>query len=108
MKATQFIAALVSAGAFATIGTATAQVAGSLPGATKDTVKALPPFEYTKDTAQRDAFIAKTEAELAKAREDISAQQKKADAAAGDAKASLDKKIGALQLDMKAAESKLA
>ena len=79
-----------------------------MAGATKESVKALPTFEYTNERADRSAFIAQADRDISKGKADIAALQKKADAAGADAKAALNGQIAALQLDLKAAEGKLA
>ncbi len=79
-----------------------------MPGATPASIKALPAFEYAKDSAQREAFLASADEEIAKAKADIAALQKRAGAASADAKAALDTQITALQPELKAAEAKLA
>jgi sporulation protein YlmC with PRC-barrel domain len=79
-----------------------------MAGATKDSLKAMPPFDYTPDTAARDKFVAATEQDIAKAKEAVAELEKKAAAAAGDAKVKLDQQNAALKLDLKAAEDKFA
>jgi sporulation protein YlmC with PRC-barrel domain len=78
-----------------------------MPGATKDTIKAMPQFDYANDTAKRDQFIAATEKDIAKGKAKVADLEKKAAAATADAKAKLDLQITALQVDVKSAEGKL-
>lgn len=82
-----------------------------MPGATKDTVKAMTPFTYatnTADNSQRDAFVAAADKDIAKGKAKVSELEKKAGAAATDAKAKLDTEITVLKADLTAAEAKLA
>ena len=78
-----------------------------MPGATKDIVKGLPRFEYARSTAKRDEFVAKTELDLKKAKNEITAMQNKAAAGTSEAKAALDMKIGVSQQELKDTEAKL-
>lgn len=79
-----------------------------MTGATKDVVKSMPAFNYANDTSRRDAFVAATDKDIAKAKADITALEKKASTEAGDVKAKLDQQVAAVKLDLKAAEDKLA
>jgi hypothetical protein len=80
----------------------------TLPGATKNIVKAMPAFDYASDTTQRDLFAASAKEDLAKAKTKIADLKKKASAATTDAKAKLDKQAEGLNSDLKVAEDKLA
>ena len=79
-----------------------------LPGATKDSIKAMPGFDYAVDTTSREQFLATADAELAKARTKLAELEKQASTAAADAKVKLDAQIASLKVDMKEAEAKLA
>jgi len=79
-----------------------------MPGATKDTIKALPAFDYSNDSARRDHFIAAADADVAKGKAKIEELEKKASVAAADAKVKLDGQITALRVDLATAEGKLA
>ena len=78
-----------------------------MAGATKDTIKAMPAFDYASDTAQRDRFIAATDSDIAKAKGKLTDLQKKAAEASADAKTKLDAQVAELKVDLKAAEDKL-
>lgn len=78
-----------------------------MAGATKDTIKAMPAFDYASDTAQRDRFIAAADSDIAKAKAKLVDLQKKASEATADAKTKLDAQVAALKVDVKAAEDKL-
>jgi len=78
-----------------------------MPGATKDNVKAMPEFAYADDSARRKQFIAAADADLAKARTQVDAMQKKASLAAADTKTKIDTQVAAVQVDLKAADDKL-
>ena len=78
-----------------------------MAGATQDTIKSMPPFEYANDSARRDKFVAAADQDIAKAKTKLAELQKSATTASGDAKAKLDQQIVGLQLDLKSAEAKL-
>jgi sporulation protein YlmC with PRC-barrel domain len=86
------------------------EVAGKLvmAGATKETIKAMPVFDYAIDTTQRDKFVASAESDIAKGRTKLADLEKKASTAAADAKARIDLQIAAVKGDVKSAEEKLA
>jgi sporulation protein YlmC with PRC-barrel domain len=109
---------IVGAGGFVGIGrhdvaipvTQIQDKAGKLvmTGATKDTIKGMPAFEYVTDTTKRDAFVAAADKDIAKGKAAVASLEKKAGAAATDAKAGIDVDITALQSDVKSAEAKLS
>jgi sporulation protein YlmC with PRC-barrel domain len=78
-----------------------------MAGATKDTIKAMPAFDYASDTAQRDRFIAAADSDIAKAKAKLVDLQKKASEATADAKTKLDVQVAELKVDLKTAEDKL-
>ena len=78
-----------------------------MPGATKETLKSLPEFNYADDTARRDRFVAAADRDIAEGKVRVSELEKKASTAATDAKARIDLQISALQVDLKSAEAKL-
>jgi PRC-barrel domain len=78
-----------------------------MPGATPETLKAMPEFAYANDTAKRDRFIAAADNDIAQGKAKVADLQKQAGAAATDAKAKLDLQITALTLELKSAEAKL-
>jgi sporulation protein YlmC with PRC-barrel domain len=78
-----------------------------MAGATKDTIKSMPPFDYADDSARRNQFVAAAEQDVAKAKAKLADLQKKTATATGDTKAKLDQQIVGLQLDLKSAEAKL-
>lgn len=79
-----------------------------LPGASKDSIKAMPEFTYAIDTSKRDAFIAASDQEIAKGKTAVASLEKKSAGAAADAKAKIELDITALKADLKSAEAKLA
>jgi sporulation protein YlmC with PRC-barrel domain len=79
-----------------------------MAGATKDSIKAMPEFTYATDTTKRDAFVAAADKDIAKGKAAVAGLEKKAGAAAADAKAKIDADITALQSDVKSAEAKLS
>lgn len=79
----------------------------TMPGATKDVIKAMAKFDYAADTSTRDKFIANAEKDMAKARDKITEYEKKASSATGDARVKMDQQMVNLRQDLKAAEDKL-
>lgn len=61
-----------------------------MSGATKDTIKSMPEFTYATDTTKRDHFVAAADKDIAKGKAKITDLEKKAGAAATDAKAKID------------------
>jgi sporulation protein YlmC with PRC-barrel domain len=81
-----------------------------MAGATKEMVKSMPQFTYatqTPDTSKRDAFVAAADKDIAKGKAKVTELEKKAGAAATDAKAKMNQEITLLQGDLKTAEAKL-
>jgi sporulation protein YlmC with PRC-barrel domain len=79
-----------------------------LAGATKEVVMAMPRFDYSTDTARRDAFVASFQQDIAAAKTKVAAMETKAAAATGEAKTRLDQELAALKQDTKAVEDKVA
>jgi sporulation protein YlmC with PRC-barrel domain len=79
-----------------------------MAGVTKDMIKAMPAFDYADHNVKRDQFVAAAEKDIAKAKAKIVELEKKAGAAAAEAKAGIELKITALKGDVKAAEAKLS
>lgn len=109
---------IVGAGGFVGIGrhdvaipiTQIQDKAGKLvmAGATTDTIKGMPGFTYATDTTKRDAFVAAADKDIAKGKAAVASLEKKAGAAAADAKTKIAADITVLQSDVKSAEAKLA
>lgn len=79
-----------------------------MAGATKDTIKSMPPFDYASDTTRRSQFVAAAEQDIALGQKKLADLQKRAGTAASDAKVSLDKQVADLDGDLKAAQGKLS
>lgn len=79
-----------------------------LPGATKDSVSAMPQFFYAVDTAKRDQLVAGAQKDVALAREKVLDLQKKSATAVGEMKVKLDENIAALEQNVKAVDARLA
>jgi hypothetical protein len=79
-----------------------------LPTATKESIKAMPAFDYTSDTTKRDQFVAAADKDIAKARDKMAELDKKAGEAAADLKAKLAKQSAAIKTEVTAAEAKVA
>jgi sporulation protein YlmC with PRC-barrel domain len=115
-KAVSYV--IVGAGGFVGIGrhdvaipvTQIQDKAGKLvmAGATKDTIKGMPGFIYATDTTRREAFVAAADKDIARGKAAVVSLEKKAGAAAADAKTRIDADITVLQSDVKSAEAKLA
>ena len=78
-----------------------------MAGATSDSVKAMPEFTYSNDTATRDRFIAAADKDIAQGKVKVADLEKKAGAAATEAKTKLDAQITTLRGDVTSAETKL-
>ena len=110
--------AIIAAGGFVGIGSHDVAISVSLleeqsgrlvmPGATKDSIRALPHFEYASSTSRRDAFISKTELDLTRARDEIAVLHKKADAGSVDFKTALEAKINASQVELDSTTARLS
>lgn len=79
-----------------------------MPKASKELVKAMPAFEYAKDSSRRDQFVSNAEQDISKAKARIEELKKSAEAQKGDARNKIDTQIGTLQNDVQAAEDRLA
>lgn len=79
-----------------------------MPGATKEALKALAPFNYASDTTRRDRFVAEADRGIASAKQEMAVLDKKASKAAGDVKAKLDRQNENLRVDLRSAEDKLS
>jgi hypothetical protein len=109
---------IVGAGGFVGIGrhdvavpvTQIQEKAGKLvmAGATRDTIRDLPEFVYATPAAQRDAFMAGADKDIAKGRAAVATLEKKAGVAAADDRARINVDLGAVEADLKAAEARVA
>jgi sporulation protein YlmC with PRC-barrel domain len=80
----------------------------TLPGATKDALKAMPAFVYAKADTQRQQTEDQAGRDIAKGQSALVDVQKRATAATGEAKAKLDTKASTLQQDIKTTQERLA
>lgn len=78
-----------------------------LKGATKESIKQMPKFEYAPKTANREAFVASAEQDIQKGKEKLADLNKKALAEKSDMKAKINAEIVELQQQIKNAEAKL-
>ena len=78
-----------------------------LKGATKESIKQMPKFEYAPKTAKRDAFVANAEQEIQKGKDKLAELNKKASAEKIEMKAKMQTEIASLQQHIKDAEAKL-
>lgn len=79
-----------------------------MAGATKDTIKSMPAFNYASDSARRDQFVSAAEQDIELGQKKLADLRKRAGTATSDAKATLDKQVAGLEGDLKAAQDKLA
>ena len=79
-----------------------------MDGATKDSIKAMPVFDYADDGALRARALTAAEADISKARLQVGVLEKKAAEATADAKTKLTQQGAALQADVKATETKVS
>lgn len=78
-----------------------------LKGATKESIKEMPKFEYAPKTANRDAFVANAEKDIQKGKDKLAELNKKASTEKNDLKVKIDAEIVELQQQIKNAETKL-
>jgi hypothetical protein len=108
---------IVGAGGFVGIGrhdvaipvTQLEERAGKLvmAGATRDSIKALPRFEYATDTSRRDAFVATAERDVAQGKARVVTLEKQAGKAAGEGRARIDRQVAALNVELAATEKEI-
>lgn len=79
-----------------------------MSGATKESIKAMPAFDYTNDTADRDALLNKAAMDISKGKAKLAEWQAAAGKASADVKAKMDSQIATLQIDLSNAETKLS
>ena len=79
-----------------------------IPGVTKDTIEAMPDFDYAYDTTQRDRFVATAAQDIAKGRTKVADLEKKTDALTTETKIKVDRQLTVLRGDVKVAEDRLA
>ena len=78
-----------------------------MPGATSDTVKAMPEFTYVKDFATRDQFVAAADKDIAKGKARVADLEKQAGVASADVKSRIDGQVTALKGEVKTADAEL-
>ena len=78
-----------------------------LKGATKESIKQMPKFEYATKTANREAFVANAEKDIQKGKDKLAELNKKASTEKNDLKVKIDAEIVELQQQIKNAETKL-
>jgi hypothetical protein len=79
-----------------------------MAGATRDVVKAMPPFVYATDASRRDQYIVRAEADLTRARAKVAELQDQSSKASGAARAAIDERVAVLQRDERAVEDRIA
>lgn len=78
-----------------------------MAGATKDSIKAMPPFAYATESAGRDRFVAAADKDIARGKAKVLELEKQAGAAATDVKAKIDLQIVTVKAEVKAADARL-
>ena len=78
-----------------------------LKGATKESIKQIPEFIYTTNTAKREAFIANAEQDIQKGKDKLADLNKKALAEKSEIKTKINAEKVELQQQIKTAEAKL-
>ena len=78
-----------------------------LKGATKESIKAMPQFEYASNISNRDAFVAGAEKDIQKGKDKLTELNNKAIAEKTEAKAKINAEVLELQQQIKNAETKL-
>ncbi len=78
-----------------------------LKGATKESIKQMPKFEYAPKAANREAFVAGAEQDIQKGRDKLAELNKKASTEKSEIKTKMNAEVTELQLQIKTAEAKL-
>jgi len=109
---------IISAGGFLGIGTHDVAIPAQqvreeggrivIPGATKDNVKAMPPFRYAAGAGDRTLFIGRVEKDILVAKERLSSLRQQATEATPAQKGKLDAQVGATQTSLNLVEARLA
>lgn len=79
-----------------------------MAGATKDSIKAMPAFEYVSDAAGRDRMVATAEKDIAAGKAKVVELERKAGTATAEARVRIDQQSAEVQADMLAVEARLA
>lgn len=79
----------------------------TIPAATKGSIKAMPAFNYSDDTAQRDRFIADVERDMTRARSKLTELKQRAGTATAEAKGAIEQDMDQLQMDLNSTQEKL-
>lgn len=78
-----------------------------LKGATKESIKQMPKFEYAPKTASKDAFVANAEQDIQKGKDKLTELNKKALSEKNEMKTKIIAETKELQQNIKQAEAKL-
>ena len=78
-----------------------------LKGATKESIKQMPKFEYAPKTANRDAFVANAEQDIQKGKDKLAELNKKALSEKTEMKTKMNAEAATLEKHIKEAEAKL-
>ena len=79
-----------------------------LKGATKESIKQMPKFEYAPKTANKDAFVAAAEQDIQKGKDKLAELSKKASNEKAEMKTKMNAEVATLEKHIKEAEAKLA
>lgn len=78
-----------------------------LKGATKESIKQMPKFEYATHNVKKDAFVANAEKDIQQGKDKLDELVKRASTENNEMKATINSEIIALQQQIKSAEDKL-
>ena len=78
-----------------------------MPGANKNTVKAMPKFVYANNAFDRSVFVDHAEREIVQAQEKVRSLRIQISKASAQRQIELEKQLAALQADLKSAQDKL-
>jgi sporulation protein YlmC with PRC-barrel domain len=79
-----------------------------MAGATPDSIKAMPAFDYATDDTRRDRYAALAMQDIVRGRTALAGLEKDASVASADAQARMGMQITSLRLDLQSAETKLS
>ncbi|MDI9333171.1 MAG: PRC-barrel domain-containing protein [Cytophagales bacterium] len=109
---------IVGAGGFIGVGRYDVAIAASqvhdeggrivFSGATKESVKAMPRFDYASDAAMREMFISRAESNVAQAKTTIANLEIKAASANENVKVKMAQEVTDLKADLKTVEASIA
>ncbi|WP_302176071.1 PRC-barrel domain-containing protein [uncultured Hydrogenophaga sp.] len=79
-----------------------------MAGATKDSIKAMPEFQYVSDAAGRDRMVAAAEKDMAAGRAKVEELERKSSSATAEARLRIAQQSADVQADVQAVEARLS